>query len=91
MARKGVTLLIERPSGKAPFRLLIAPLPESGNKLLDGSKSATALILITDPERIATVPGDHLRSIFRLTQAAPPRSAVSCRVPRVQARPREHP
>jgi DNA-binding CsgD family transcriptional regulator len=67
-ARRGVTLLIERPSGKAPFRLLIAPLPESGNNLLEAAKGATALILITDPERIATVPGDHLRSIFRLTK-----------------------
>ena len=24
--------------------------------------------MVTDPERMATVPGDHLRSIFRLTK-----------------------
>ena len=67
-ARRGATLFVDRPSGKPALRLLIAPLPENGPIVLGRTSRPTALVLINDPERVATPPEDQLRSLFGLTK-----------------------
>jgi DNA-binding CsgD family transcriptional regulator len=67
--RLGASLLIERASGLTPYRLLVAPLADGTNARFGQPSRATALVLISDPERMTTPPEEHLRGLFGLTKA----------------------
>ena len=80
--RVGASLLVSRPSGRQPYRLLIAPLAEGG--LHETSRGRSAIVLITDPEIAALPPEHQLVSLFGLT-AAEARVALSlCEGKRVE-------
>jgi DNA-binding CsgD family transcriptional regulator len=58
-------LQVDRPSGAAPYEVLVAPLPSSSSLRRD----ATAVLFITDPEAEAPLDSRKLRILFRLTPA----------------------
>jgi DNA-binding CsgD family transcriptional regulator len=65
-ATNGGALRIAR-TGRAPLKLLVAPLPEAQHAALGGAGGA--LVLIDDPERGAAPALDALKTLFGLTAA----------------------
>lgn len=59
LARQGGALLIDRPSMRRPFQVLISPLRHSG----------TAMVLVIDPERKPADSAQRLASLYKLTPA----------------------
>lgn len=55
----------ERPSGKRPFSILVAPLSRD-NSLMTAVQPAICVV-VTDPERQPSPPEDRLRRLFGLT------------------------
>lgn len=64
----GGGLLLERPSGKRPYSILVSPL-DTDEQLVFGSGSPAVVVFVTDPERRERVPDDLLRGIYGLTPA----------------------
>jgi len=58
-------LQVDRPSGAAPYEVLVAPLPSRSSLRRD----ATAVLFITDPEAEAPLDSRRLRILFGLTPA----------------------
>jgi DNA-binding CsgD family transcriptional regulator len=59
-------LQVSRPSGSAPFEVLVAPLPSQSSLRRD---HATAVLFITDPEAEPPLDSRKLRVLFGLTPA----------------------
>ena len=57
--RQGGSVLVGRPSGRPAYRVLVAPNAEPG----------TALMFISDPERVSAPRQEHLRALFGMTSA----------------------
>ena len=64
----GGALALERPSGRRPLQLLVSPLPRRGTADRWGL-AASALVLVSDPERTPLAPEELLRAFFGLTPA----------------------
>jgi DNA-binding CsgD family transcriptional regulator len=67
----GGSLRIDRPSGRRPLSVLVAPICSAGRAAkLDPVAYPTAMVLITDPECAASGPApERLRSLYGLTAA----------------------
>jgi DNA-binding CsgD family transcriptional regulator len=63
----GGLVLVGRPSGRSPLRVLVAPVAQ--RHVLMGSAGAAACMFITDPERRAVPPAAHLQRAFGLSTA----------------------
>jgi DNA-binding CsgD family transcriptional regulator len=63
----GGLVLIGRPSGRAPLRVLVAPVAR--RHVLMGAAGAAACVFITDPERSPVPAAEHLRRAFGLSAA----------------------
>jgi DNA-binding CsgD family transcriptional regulator len=64
----GAALLIDRPSTKQPFQVLVSPLRAGFAWLGISWKTSGALIVIVDPERQPKDVEVHLKSLFGLTR-----------------------
>jgi DNA-binding CsgD family transcriptional regulator len=58
---------VRRRSGKHPLSVLVAPL--RGASPLQLEPLATAILLVTDPERVRPAADTHLRALYGLTTA----------------------
>lgn len=65
--RAGGLLLIGRPSGRSPRRVLVTPVAR--RHPLMGAAGAAACVFITDPERSPVPMAAHLRHAFGLSPA----------------------
>lgn len=63
----GTALTVSRPSGKRPYRVLVAPL--LGSRLSSCVARCAALVLVTDPEVVPASQEQTLRSLYGLTGA----------------------
>jgi DNA-binding CsgD family transcriptional regulator/PAS domain-containing protein len=63
----GGLVLIGRPSGRSPLRVLVTPVAR--RHALMGSAGAAACVFITDPERSPVPAAVHLRRVFGLSAA----------------------
>ena len=66
-ASAGGVLAVPRPSGKAPWRLIISPLPHDMAATLPAGDRARVLVIVTDPERRPVPPLRHIRQLLGLT------------------------
>ena len=60
-------LTLSRPSGRRPFQVLVAFLPDTHGFLDD--EAPVAVLLVSDPERRVDANEDRLCRLYRLTQA----------------------
>ena len=60
-------VLIGRPSGGSPLRVLVTPVAQ--RHVLMGSPGAAACVFITEPQRSPVPAGTHLRCVFGLSAA----------------------
>jgi DNA-binding CsgD family transcriptional regulator len=63
----GGTLAVRRRSGQCPLSVLVAP--PRGDQPLRPEPLATAILLVTDPERAGPAAEGHLRALYGLTKA----------------------
>jgi DNA-binding CsgD family transcriptional regulator len=63
----GGALLVDRPSMKRPFQMLISPLRADIGWAAMARHTPVALVLIIDPERAPRSLEGHLRTLFKLT------------------------
>jgi DNA-binding CsgD family transcriptional regulator len=63
----GGRLNVERPSGRRPLTLIVAPMPQ--RLPIVGADAAAAVVFVTDPERASIPDVEALRSMFGLTAA----------------------
>jgi DNA-binding CsgD family transcriptional regulator len=66
-ARPGGVMRITRPSGRAPYEVLVAPLSE--RSFLLGFGGPLAVVFLRDPEARPVAPLDRLRRLYGLTGA----------------------
>jgi PAS domain-containing protein/DNA-binding CsgD family transcriptional regulator len=67
--RHGSSHIVQRPSGRPGYRVLVTPLGENGPTWVPKGSEVSALVLITDPERIPAPTEDHLRRMFGMTRS----------------------
>jgi DNA-binding CsgD family transcriptional regulator len=65
----GATMLLPRPSGREPYRVLIVPLGPNGMSARANGRRVAALALLTDPDPPLSVAPESLRNYFDLTAA----------------------
>ncbi len=63
----GGMVLIGRPSGRSPLRVLVSPVAQ--RHVLMGSPGAAACVFITDPEHSPVPAAAHLQRVFGLSAA----------------------
>lgn len=63
----GGLIVVNRPSGRQPLRLLVAPASHERGVL--GTESPAVLVFVSDPERQPVSSCDHLRQLFGFTAA----------------------
>ena len=68
-ARQGASVLVTRPSGRSPYRVLIAPLADRASTSFGTGRQRTAVVLISDPDQAILPPEKHLADLFGLTSA----------------------
>jgi DNA-binding CsgD family transcriptional regulator/GAF domain-containing protein len=73
----GGALLVNRPSMKRPFQVLISPLSADIGWAAMAWHTPAALVLIIDPERALWSLERHLRTLFKLTAAE---ARVACEI-----------
>ena len=66
---RSAALLLERPSGRRPFSSLIGPFRAGDGWDLWRGVRAAAIVLVSDPEVIATPSAERLRRLYGLTPA----------------------
>jgi DNA-binding CsgD family transcriptional regulator len=73
----GGALLVDRPSMRAAFQVLISPLRAEIGWVGMAWRTPAVLVLMIDPERPPVALENHLRTLFRLTRAE---ARVACTI-----------
>ena len=60
-------LAVQRPSGRRPLSVVVVPLRGEREEL--AAPSASAIVFVMDPERVAPTTAEHLRDLYGLTPA----------------------